>query len=338
VIASQASASVKPAAPVCAGAAVTLEATGAVSYYWTGPGFFTASGAGATFTTDPHNTGTFTVVATDSNSCISTATVQPVIYQLPQAIVSGPRQGCRPYCADLRIKPAMATDTLQYEWSMQNDRSEGSEFRPCFKNAGSHVLAISLTNVKTGCRSSRTVTVDVYPRPVADFEFEPAKPVENGDPVAFFDRSENTGIVHRQWNFGDDMSRSAEENPVHIMRQVGMFPVALVVTDAHGCSDTIVKTVPVSEEDLVYIPNAFTPNGDGLNDVFQPKCRGVIWYRLSIFDRWGELLFESTQPSAGWNGSYKGVGCEQGVYTCKLQIRIPDKAAREYIGRVTLIR
>ena len=81
---------------------------------------------------------------------------------------------------------------------------------------------------------------------------------------------------------------STQTNPSYMFEQSGNYPIALVVHNKYGCSDTIVKMITVVEEQNLYVPNSFTPNGDGINDIFLPKGKGLTKYNLMIFDRWGQ--------------------------------------------------
>src|SRR6185369_14819161 len=113
----------------------------------------------------------------------------------------------------------------------------------------------------------------------------------------------------------------------------------LIVTSDHGCKDTVIKSIIIGEDFGVYIPDAFSPNGDGLNDVFQPKGFGITRYELSIFDRWGERIFTTSDMTQGWDGSYPKKGSQevkQDVYVWHLKITDNSGKAREPTGKVTI--
>ena len=98
----------------------------------------------------------------------------------------------------------------------------------------------------------------------------------------------------------------------------GTYVVALIVKSDKGCLDTLLRPLVVGEDFGLYVPNAFTPNEDGINDGFQPKGFGIAKYELYVFDRWGEKLFHTKIFEEAWDGTYQGRGhtiCEEGVYT-----------------------
>ena len=112
----------------------------------------------------------------------------------------------------------------------------------------------------------------------------------------------------------------------------------MVATTEFGCKDTITKLLEVKEEFLLYIPNAFTPNGDGENDTFRPKGSGIKSYSLSVYDRWGEQIFVSTDITKGWDGTFKGKDCQDGVYVYVIIAINNVNAKFEKVGHITLIK
>jgi gliding motility-associated-like protein len=117
--------------------------------------------------------------------------------------------------------------------------------------------------------------------------------------------------------------------------------VALVVKSDKGCTDTLVRALEVGEDYGIYVPNAFTPNDDKLNDIFQPKGFGIVKYEIQIFDRWGEKVFHTKNLEDGWNGTYQNRGdkiIENGVYTWLINVTSVFGKAHELKGHVTLIK
>jgi gliding motility-associated-like protein len=110
------------------------------------------------------------------------------------------------------------------------------------------------------------------------------------------------------------------------------------VKNEYGCTDSISITVYISPEFRLFIPDAFTPNADGLNDKFKPSSTGIKEYAMQIFNRWGEIVFTSTGPEAGWDGRFEGVESPQGAYVYLLKVIDIKGISRTYNGRVVLIR
>jgi gliding motility-associated-like protein len=138
---------------------------------------------------------------------------------------------------------------------------------------------------------------------------------------------------------------SVLQNPTFAYTEPGTYAVALVVKSDKGCMDTLVRPIEVGEDFGIYVPNAFTPNGDGLNDLFNPKGFGIVKYELNIYDRWGELMFHTTTFEEGWNGarqkkkdvSYPLI-IEEGVYTWLINCTSVFGKSHELKGHVTLIK
>ena len=117
-----------------------------------------------------------------------------------------------------------------------------------------------------------------------------------------------------------------------------MFNTFLVVTNDFGCKDTTQKFVHLKETSAFYIPNSFSPNGDGINDLFYAKSSGVIDFEITIFDRWGEKVFEAMDINKAWDGSYKGKPAKEDTYTWLVKVSLLEEKARSLSGTVTLIR
>ena len=118
----------------------------------------------------------------------------------------------------------------------------------------------------------------------------------------------------------------------------GLYPVALVVTNETGCSDTLVKTVEVVGDYHFYVPNAFTPNGDGRNDVFSAEVSEAKHFRMEVYSRWGELIFATNDAATGWDGSFRGTASKQDTYVWRAVVTSTDGDLKKYEGTVSLLR
>jgi gliding motility-associated-like protein len=163
--------------------------------------------------------------------------------------------------------------------------------------------------------------------------------VENEEDVFFMNTS--TGEQQKEWSWhfiNNSGGRSDEQNPSYLFKAAGVYPVAMVVTNTWGCSDTLVRQIEVLPDFSVYIPNAFTPDGDGRNDAFYAKGTGIKTYSLVVFDRWGEKLFSTTDAKVTWDGSYKGRECKNDTYVWKLRVSGINGKVKEMAGQVLLLR
>lgn len=188
-----------------------------------------------------------------------------------------------------------------------------------------------------GCSDTLAVQegVHVHPAPLAGFSMDTMASAPNV--FRFTDLS--VGGASRLWDFGDGTS-SGLPDPVHMFPgDGGGYTVCLTVENSFGCMDAACQYLVVPADPEVYVPNAFTPNGDGVNDVFLPVLNGFFgWeYRLTIFDRWGAVLHETRDPGRGWNGRSRGRDVQVGVYVWKLELESSGDI-RDFTGHVSLVR
>jgi gliding motility-associated-like protein len=200
-----------------------------------------------------------------------------------------------------------------------------------------------------GVATANDVTIEVYDNPVALFEPVPKVVYIPGDEVSFVNRSE--GGSSYIWYFGDN-STSTNFSPNHLYIQTGTYDVTLQVENDEGCTDerTILNAVKAEQGGEIELPNAFTPSksgptdgqytfGERTNHVFYPFVqKGIVEYKLQIFSRWGELIFESNDVTQGWNGYYRDEICPQGVYIWRVTATYSNGKRIEKTGDVTLLR
>jgi gliding motility-associated-like protein len=176
----------------------------------------------------------------------------------------------------------------------------------------------------------------VYPKPVAAFTPDPVSISVLTPHIDFIDAS--SGAMYWQWDFGDN-STSIQQYTSHDYADTGTYHVTQVVINQYGCSDTTVRTIIIESEFQFFIPNAFTPNGNVTNEIFNGQGIGIEDYHMMIFDRWGNLIFESTDMNQGWNGTLNnGVKAEIDVYVYKFVLKDVFGNDHTFIGHVSLIR
>ena len=152
------------------------------------------------------------------------------------------------------------------------------------------------------------------------------------------------------WDFGDGHT-STEFSPQHLYQEEGIYTITLIATNEFGCKDILVQEggVEVLTAGNVLIPNAFTPNHEGpnggivnlekgRNDVFYPVTRGVTDFHMQVFNRWGELIFQTSQLERGWDGYYNGRMAKQDVYVYKIRMTFENGEMTTKLGDVSLIR
>ncbi|MDF2156589.1 gliding motility-associated C-terminal domain-containing protein [Algoriphagus sp. CAU 1675] len=198
-----------------------------------------------------------------------------------------------------------------------------------------------------GCTAESEVKVD-YPSLInkngrLDFQFRKleitSEPEVMINDEILFESEISPEFIAWEWEFGDG-KKSTEKDPVHIFKKSGTYEVRLTGYDMFGCSSVEKNTVQVtSPAEMVVVPNAFTPNGDGLNDTFFPKIRAVSSFSMEVFNTWGEKLYsEANIESSGWDGTYKGQASPAGNYIFKITYSTFDGQEFSRTGGMTLIR
>lgn len=324
---------------ICAGDPVTMQANAnpAGTYYW-GPNGVQGI-ASNTFTPTQDST---IEVYNILNGC-SSDTIQATITVLPLPISTfsaNVLQGCVP------LSVGFSADILNnttYTWQTSNQLSaSGPQATLDFQVNGS--FSVTLTATLNGCSSSTTVAnmIEVDNYPIA--AFEPSSQVfsEPNQALSFWNSS--VGASTYQWNFGDGGS-SSEEAPTHIfdIENEGTT-VLLYAYSSLGCSDTASYYIGFDPGLVYYIPNSFTPDADQFNQTFLPIFTSGFDpynYQLLIYNRWGEVIFESLNPEIGWDGTFgqQGNPCPVGTYTYMITVKLPSVDKRQAIkGHVNLIR
>jgi len=179
--------------------------------------------------------------------------------------------------------------------------------------------------------------VSVYQKPVAEFRPNPSAPTLADNSVLFFNQSTNT--FQSEWLFGDGGS-SLMTYPTHTYNDTGLYIVTLFIITEYGCRDTVSHPLYVKDVVAMYIPNSFTPDGDGINDFFKPIGHGIDenFYSFTVFDRWGKQLFETHDYESAWDGTFNGIECPFGTYQYVLFYRDDNGIVRKMLGGIDLIR
>uniref|UniRef100_UPI0025BC888B PKD domain-containing protein n=1 Tax=Marinilabilia sp. TaxID=2021252 RepID=UPI0025BC888B len=240
-------------------------------------------------------------------------------------------------------------DATSYLWEF-GDGQSSNEKEPThtYRVPGTYTVRLTAYG-PGGTITAEDVTVEIFNTPTAIFEPIPKVVYIPDDQVTFLNKSQ--GANYWEWSFGDGNS-SVEFSPTHTYQSTGSFDVTLRVENADGCTDeiTIPDAVKAQQGGEIDFPNAFTPNkngpsngqyqyGERTNHVFYPFMqKGIVEYKLQIFSRWGELLFETTDINQGWDGYYREKLAPQGVYIWRVTATFSDGRRIEKAGDVTLLR
>ncbi|GAA0874644.1 hypothetical protein GCM10009118_10520 [Wandonia haliotis] len=320
----------------CAGETVLLTASGAVTYVWDNGVY-----DGVPFI--PLDTTVYTVTGTDQYGCQNTDDL--TVYVVPNPVVTfvaDTLEGCSPLTVTFTNQSTGNLDNCQWTFSDGTVATGCSSVTHNFTQPGCYSVALTATTIE-GCRTSYAEQdmICVYPDPVANFYTEPSGQMTTVSPTLhIFNTSVDADSYY--WNFGNE-SFSTETSPtVTYAEQPGVYDITLYAMNNAGCVDSITRQVQVVQEVIYYVPNAFTPDNDEFNETFTPVfSQGFdpYDYNLLIFNRWGEVLFESNDAEFGWDGTYGGQLVEDGVYVWRISFKNETTDRREVItGHVTLIR
>lgn len=227
----------------------------------------------------------------------------------------------------------------QYDWDF-GDGSASTLANPShdYTLSGNYPVTLTATSPEGCVNTGNTICqIVVYPQTVARFDATPGKTSIFNPQVKFTDQSVNATIY--DWNLGDG-TLSTLQSPVHRYEAIGTYTVILITNNSYNCPDTATDIIVILPEFTFFVPNAFTPDGDGINDTFFGKGEYIENFEMFIFDRWGENIFTSTSMSSVWDGTYRG--SEQpkpDVYVYKIKVKDSIKGDYHfYEGHVTLVK
>lgn len=318
---------IDPEIGLCPGSSVTLapEVTG-------GTGSYTLTWSPAGPDVSPITTTVYDVTATDANGCVSntaSTTVDVSAAITPVLSVNEPA-GCVSHCVQFTPGPVgMSTYAFDY-----GDGANGTDAAHCYVRPGIFNVSLTVTD-DIGCAGSATFTglVEALPRPQAGFA-APATILVTENPLRLVDVSSGGTLWHWELDGADGDDTLAD--PLVTFPSVDCYTLRQIVTNDVGCSDTATADVCMENEFALYAPNAFTPNGDGFNEVFGviSSVRSPVFFELRVFDRWGGELFTTSDPYEGWTGK----NAEEGVYAWKVELRDSEHKLRKASGHVVLLR
>ena len=329
-------------ATICEGDSVILTATPNLpggTILWTPNGETTNS-----ITANPLVTSTYSAVYTlngcPSSSFSTNVTVNPIPVVSFDADLL---QGCAPLATNFWNNSANANQSTNTQWFIEgNPVAVGDSATLLFSNAGCYDISLEMT--VNGCIGSQTYSnfVCVEGIPVASFSTDINYFTEPSQNATFTNNS--VGATTYFWNTGDGNTYTTEDLS-HLFNNTGNgYTIWLTAMSDLGCVDSTSINISFMDEIVYYIPNSFTPDGDEFNNIFTPVFTAGIdyhTYEMTIFNRWGEIVFETQDPQIGWDGSYgnQGLDVQLGVYTYKISFKTPQlDDRREILGHVNVVR
>ncbi|HLG36226.1 MAG TPA: PKD domain-containing protein [Bacteroidia bacterium] len=331
---------------ICVGESITISANGSGgdgnhTYTWT-PMIGSTAGP---FVVNPINTTTYTIVLTDGCGTPSvSSSVTVTVNQTPVVLFSAtPTSGCAPLNTCFTDFTTISSGTINiWDWDFGDGTPHGSTQNPCHlyqvPNPTTGYTVILTVTSNGGCSASYTLPGPIYVNPitVASFSTVPKTTTLASPEIAFYDNS--SGATMWYWTFGDG-STDTIPDPRHAYRDTGSFEVCLITSNIYSCSDTLCDSVTIKPDFAFYVPNAFTPNGDGLNEFFRPQGVSFKDYELTIYDRWGQVIFRSGDFDFAWDGNLSnGKQASNGVYIYTIDMKDLENVKHHFIGNVAVIR
>jgi gliding motility-associated-like protein len=282
---------------------------------------------------------------TDQNKCSDVA-VKPIKYfPAPPLIIISPDKflGCAPAEITFTNLSSPIDDTYKIVWTFGDGGTTEGVISPThlYDKVGLYDVTVAITS-PIGCFIADTFPrlIRAEPSPTANFTCDPDSLLTNfNSTVAFTDLS----LLANRWNWTfDKYGYSTQQNPTFTFPDTGLVKIRLIVTHPAGCKDSMSKVLDIRPEIRWYMPNAFTPNADSNNDGFLGKgfLLGVDDFNMMIWNRWGELVFETSDPELAWNGRVRNSGemSPAGVYVVVVRFTGPRGSPYEYKGFATLVR
>jgi gliding motility-associated-like protein len=294
--------------------------------------------------------GMFTITLSVSNGdCFATQTAMIEIKPIPPVLDFdyNPDKGCAPLTVTFTNKSQYA-DPGSYVWQFGDNQGTSRAVNPTYTYYEPGIYSVTLSAANALGETS-TITkhaiIEVYDRPSAQFNLKPRVIYTPGGKL--YTDNQSFGASSYLWDFGDgNTSTDFEPEHTYMATDEGHFDVMLIAYNDWGCTDTlkVEAAVQVLKGGQLLIPNAFSPNlsgpgnVNGENDVFLPLMRGVQEFQMMVFNRWGELLYESTNPAEGWDGYHQGRLCPQDVYVYKIIAKFSDGQMVTRVGDINLLR
>jgi gliding motility-associated-like protein len=319
-----------PASTICAGDPVTLSGGGATSYVWTG-----GVTNGVAF--NPASTGTYTVTGTDANGCENTANIT-VTVDICEPMIAGFSYNdniCAGDCITLTDTTTGVPIAWNWDFGGGATPNTSTDQNPvvCFTSPGTFNIQLTTTDAG-GNNSSTTNSISVFGLPTVTAQLDTI--VDIGHEVILDATGSGSGTYLWTPDEGDIACDTCANTTAYPLVNTDFI---VYYTDVNGCMAQDTVFVIVNFIEGIGVPQAFSPNGDGHNDVLFVKGFGIIQMKFSVYNRYGQQVFETTDQNIGWDGTFKGRDENPGVFVWVLEYTLIDNISSGVIsGNTTLIR
>ncbi len=289
-------------------------------------------------------TQTTTLIITDENGCQDTLIKNFAWLPAPPIIVVAPSAsaGCSPLDVFFENLSSPVDSTYGVLWDFGNGNMS-TEISPSYvyPSEGVYDISVAITS-PIGCQIDTTFydLIKVTPVPHASFDWL-EEMISNLQSTVHFQDLSSQEVIAWEWRTNQHIF-STEQNSVFIFQDTGYQQVTLTVFDKYNCVDSLTLLLDVVPESTYFLPNAFSPNGDGVNDIFFGKgiLENIQFFEMVIYNRWGEVVFQTENPTQGWNGINikSGKMANQGVYNCVINYRTKRNISRQFQQSIVLIK
>lgn len=303
---------------------------------WSGPG---VNQNNSTFVPSVAGEGSHVLNYQHFVGCTGAGTLTIVVNPMPDVNLTTTPPGCGPLSVDFTTDQNMQFTTIDFGNGTTSNVINGA-ITNIYNNSGFY--DVTVTHTAKGCSTSKTFVdaVHVESDPVASFGVK-EKLLYFTDPTVMIENN-TTGAVSYAWDFGDNTT-STVDNPTHTYEErVSTYTIVLTATSAAGCTDETSQTIQVRDELLFFTPNTFTPDGDQYNNTFQPVFTSGFDpqnFTMFIYNRWGQIIFETRNAEIGWDGTYQGKMVQEGIYTWTMEVKDPNSDNKfNFDGHVFIVR
>ena len=310
----------------CAGDAVQLNTSGGISYIWNQ---FSGNSSNQSFVAQLSSF--YTVTGQDVNNCSASDSVYVIVNENPILFVSADQQICQ---GEITLITLSGANT--YLWSPSGSGSQS------FVSPNTTTVYTIIGTDVNNCVSQISTTVTVNPTPIASFSANPIITTSDSPTITFENNS--VGTDELLFSMGDGTSYDQFNGSLEYSYPFteGSYLPTLWVQNQFGCADSTVLVIQIKGDEIFYVPNTFTPDGDEHNHVFTPVFTtgyDPANFKFDVYNRWGELIFQSLNAEKGWDGFYNGILCMEGTYVWKITYKSPDRDEYKIVtGHVNLIR
>jgi gliding motility-associated-like protein len=282
--------------------------------------------------------GNNVVTVQDINGCINADSTMVLFHPIPQLFFSvAPLNGCEPLDITTTNSSVLNGSTIQsWDWIIGPDNLNDTAPATTLMNDGLYDVTVQATTDK-GCIVDSLLLnyIEVHPQPQAIIVPESLEYELTDDFINISNQSTQATIY--TWSlFSFPIANT--QDLAYPVTDTGHFYFELLAVNQYGCKDSTDVIITVNPSFAIYFPNSFTPNGNGNNDIYMPMGYGIDKFEMMIFDRWGEMVFSSTDMTIGWDGTYKGKPPLRDVYVYKCKIKDIKGDPHYYFGHITVIQ